>query len=116
MRNEVTISEPAPARGVAIRDSRGFCGNARRRHQLQADQFGSGLRRHDPREIARIGEEEEGALNSNWHALLELNVVSHPHINLVEQRFEGLKPWRNPGFFWPVGLSRECFPQELHRS
>lgn len=75
------------SQGVAISDRRLCCGNARRWYEVQLDQFGSGLWRHDPREIAGIGEEEEDTLNRNRHPLLELNVVHHPvQINLTESR------------------------------
>ncbi len=54
-----------------------FFGNTRRRHEFQPDQFGSHLRRHDPRQIPGIGKEEKHPLQRHWNPLLELNLMDH---------------------------------------
>ncbi len=64
-----------------------FVGIAIRRHKLKGSKFGSGFRRHDARQIARIGKEQKDLLDGDRCPLLELNAVDHPKIAVAGSKY-----------------------------
>jgi hypothetical protein len=110
-------------RRIAIGSALPDCWSTWGWRKFQPDQFRSSFRRHDPRQIAGIGKEEEDTFNRSRHPLLELNPMRHGRrFNYMasgrERRRGSAVLWSFPparNVFTPIFFHRICTAGQLFR-
>lgn len=97
----------------AVRDGCALCWKCRRQYQVQPDQFGSVLRRHDSRQIAGVGKKEKYALDRHRNPLFELNHVIHNPPPLRNRSNATVDGGGEAAINCPGSLSQEHNPRKI---